>query len=150
MAFALFSGSFGLNFLLTNLFTRGEPLDLALGSLIPHLLAVVVLALVLLSLWCPRPLDARERRFLVLPAAVYGTSVVRALWASPRGDLANLVGDLLQLLPGFWFALLLLATRFAAAADPGRQRERQQVALMSAALTVYPAMRTRILRHFLG
>jgi hypothetical protein len=151
LALAVYSVSFGLIWIPDNVVTPDDPIwsqPLAAGTF-DILILVAALTLPVVGLLFPRPLRRDERRTLVLPVLGFVVVTLPAMLMTvfaPSALVANpallpayafytlLIGSIL-------FVVLLAPLRFAAA-RPGREgeRERGAVALMGAALGLFPAV----------
>jgi hypothetical protein len=135
LAFVLFAVGFGARNMLGNLVAVGDTegaLFFDLGSLFTPL---VVLGLVLLGLWVPKPL-AREERALLVPAAVpAGLAVAQSFLTPDAFPSWFLLGEF-AIQATYVFVLALLALRYARL-DAGLRR---RVPLVSAAFTLHPML----------
>jgi hypothetical protein len=146
--------TFGLGFIASNLLSGDEPLWASVYATSRVLLVGSAAMLVVLGLSFPRALGHEDRRLALASGAVaaaYVVVVAVVLWPSVPGPAPSLgpltptdyryglfVANLL-LSSGFWFALTLAALRFATTRGPAMERDRQQLALISAALLLFPA-----------
>jgi hypothetical protein len=157
LAFALFSGAWGLRQMLiyTGLsFTPGDPGALPfiiVGSIadLPY-----VAGLLLMAVWFPRPLTRECQGLLVVPLAASVAVGLAGLWASTlpqvQADQASRFGSALAstigttnlalIQSGFLLVLLTLAARFGRSGGPTTMRERSQVAILTAGLVAYSGM----------